>query len=149
MCNSGCHKKNKKKTGVAPICSYVQETLNNYHVRIASATNSKYGNKHNKLPLYMLTNLMRLLLLSTDNGVSRQDFQLHGPEYLEMLCFEQPVAAAQTKPRADSCGLQMSKQVLPSNKKKKLITFATRELTSGQWYGPQKRKKEGQLGKMA
>ncbi len=39
-----------------------------------------------------------------------------GQEYLEMLCLKQPVAAAQTEPGADSCGLQMSKQVLPSKK---------------------------------
>lgn len=80
-------------------------------------------------PLYTLTNLMRLQL--STRALLQQAVLPRWSEYLEMLRLKQPVTAAQTEPGADSCGLQMSKQVLPSKNKNKLITFATSGLISG------------------
>ena len=55
-----------------------------------------------------------------------------------MLCLKQPVTAAKAEAGADSCGLQMSKQILPSDNKNKLITFVA---TSGLISGKQDKKK--------
>ena len=56
-----------------------------------------------------------------------------------MLCLKQPVTAAKAETGADSCGLQMSKQILPSDNKNKLITFVA---TSGLISGKQDKKKK-------